>query len=120
MKESLYTYKAICTAVYDGDTITVDIDLGMNIWQREQKIRLLGINTPEMRGADKVAGAAARDYLRSLVLNGEIIVRTVKDKHEKYGRLLGEIWIELDGREVNVNRMLLEGGYAVPYMVENV
>ena len=59
----LYTYNARCTSVYDGDSITVDIDLGFNHWMLNQKIRLFGINTPEVRGAERPSGLIARDRL---------------------------------------------------------
>ena len=49
----LYTYKARCVSVYDGDSITLDIDLGFNHWMLNQKIRLLGIDTPEIRGPER-------------------------------------------------------------------
>lgn len=46
----LYHYAAQVVSVYDGDTITVDIDLGLEVWLKGQKIRLLNIDTPEVRG----------------------------------------------------------------------
>jgi endonuclease YncB( thermonuclease family) len=46
----LYTYKAQITEVYDGDTVTADIDLGFHTWRRDEKLRLYEINAPEMRG----------------------------------------------------------------------
>ena len=63
----LYTYKARCTSVYDGDSVTLDIELGFNIVMHNQKIRLLGINTPEVRGSDRLDGLIARDRLRELI-----------------------------------------------------
>ena len=49
-----YLYKATVTEVYDGDTITVDIDLGLNVWLKDQTLRLLGIDTPELRGEERL------------------------------------------------------------------
>ena len=46
----MFEYKAIVISVYDADTITVDIDLGFHIWARSEKIRLFGIDAPEVRG----------------------------------------------------------------------
>jgi micrococcal nuclease len=109
---SLYHYRAKVTAVYDGDTCTVDLDLGLNIWIRGEKIRLNRINAPEMTGPDKVKGAAARDHLRSLVLNQDVILQTLKDAREKYGRYLGELWIEQAGAMQNVNDLLVAAGHA--------
>lgn len=116
MDEKLYYYKARVTDVYDGDTCTVDIDLGLHTWINSEKIRLIRINAPELRGADRDDGLASRDFLRSLILNKSIILETIKDKKEKYGRYLGEIWIEdANGNYFNVNDRMLSAGYAVPY-----
>lgn len=105
-----YVYKADIIAVYDGDTCTAIVDLGMRV-SVEITIRLYGINTPELRGAQKLDGIKARDYLRSLILMKSVIIKTYKDKTEKYGRWLAEIFI--DG--VNINEKLVQEGYAVRY-----
>jgi micrococcal nuclease len=109
---SLYHYKAHVTAVYDGDTCTVDIDLGLNTWIRGEKVRLNRINAPEMTGTDKPKGTVARDYLRSLVLDKDIMLQTVKDAREKYGRYLGELWLEVAGQPQNVNDAMVAAGHA--------
>jgi micrococcal nuclease len=99
-------------AVYDGDTCTVDIDLGLNTWIRGEKVRLNRINAPEMTGADKPQGTVARDYLRSLVLDQDVILETIKDAREKYGRYLGEVWLAAGGQPQNVNDALVAAGHA--------
>lgn len=114
MEQKDYTYKAIVLDVYDGDTCTVDIDLGFGIWMKKQKLRLYGINTPELTGEQKQDGIKTRDYLSSLILGKEIIIETQKDKAEKYGRWLATIW--LDG--VNLNKKLVQEGYAREYLVK--
>lgn len=53
--EPAYLYRAEVVSVVDGDTIDVDIDLGFYIWIKKQRIRLLDIDAPEMRGESKVA-----------------------------------------------------------------
>lgn len=108
-----YFYKAIVTDVHDGDTCTVDIDLGFGIWMKQQKLRFYGINTPELHGIEKEAGIKARDYVKSLLIGKQIILETQKDKSEKYGRWLATIW--LDG--TNINKKLIEEGYAREYLV---
>jgi len=113
MKHTLYHYRALVTEVYDGDTCTVDIDLGLYTWLKTQKLRLHRINAPEMRGADKAAGTVSRDYLRSLILNQPIVLESIKDNTEKYGRYLAEVWLEREGNWVNVNDMMVQNGCAV-------
>lgn len=86
MKFSLYHYKAKVTSVYDGDTCTVDIDLGIHTWIQGEKIWLNRINAPELKGSEKVKGLKSRDFLRSKIEGKEITIETIKDKQEKYGR----------------------------------
>ena len=107
----LYTYKARCVSVYDGDSITLDIDLGFNHWMLNQKIRLFGINTPEIRGSERLSGLIARDRLRELVEGKEIILVSHMDRAGKYGRWLATIYID----NININKLLLEEGWAKIY-----
>lgn len=117
MKTKLYHYKAYVTKVYDGDTITVDLDLGMKIVMHDQKIRLYGIDTPELRGSDeeKAKGIAARDFLRGVILHKEVIIETHKDRRGKFGRLLGTIWALTEMESYNMNALLIARGHAVEY-----
>lgn len=89
--ERLWWYAARVLRVIDGDTLVVDLDLGLGITAR-QTVRLLGVNTPELRGDDAAAGAAAKVFVASLTLGLDVLVRTHKDRDDKYGRLLAEIW----------------------------
>lgn len=105
----LYTYMAVVTSVYDGDTITVDVDLGLHTWQHDVKIRLARINAPEVRGKQKPQGIVSRDWLRSQIKGKTIMLKTIQDKAGKYGRYIGEIW--LDG--VNINDQSVKSGQAI-------
>ncbi len=110
---ALFHYRAFVTGVYDGDTCTVDIDLGLGIWVRGEKLRLHRINTPELRGADEVRGKAARDHLKSLVEGKAALLQTIKDRREKYGRYLAEIWLEQPNAILlNVNDAMVGAGHA--------
>ena len=93
-----YLYGAKVIEIYDGDTLTALIDLGFNI-TIEEKIRLYGINAPEMRGKEKPQGIISRDYLRKRILGKEVIIETIKDKKGKYGRYLGII--KFEGKNIN-------------------
>lgn len=111
MNPELFHYRAIVSKVYDGDTITTDIDLGLNLWARKVKLRLYGIDTPEVRGPEREDGLVARDWLREQILDKEVVIKTYKDKKGKYGRLLAEVWID----DRNINQELIERGLAEPY-----
>ena len=105
----IYTYKAFVTSVYDGDTITCDIDCGFGVVLKKQKIRLYGLNAPEVRGESKELGIITRDKLRERILNKDIYLKTIKDKKGKYGRYIATIYIETE----NINDWLVENNLAV-------
>jgi len=114
--DSLYLYKAIVTRIYDGDTITVNIDLGFNMWMFHKSLRLYGIDTPEIRGEERPEGLKARDFvLERISVGDEIYVLTQKDKTGKYGRYLATILYGPD--LINLNEELVENGLAEKYMV---
>jgi micrococcal nuclease len=106
------------TNVVDGDTIDVEIDLGFDI-SFSSRVRLAGIDTPESRTtnkAEKVLGLEAKEYVKSKVKDAkEIVIKTEKmDSSEKYGRILG--WLFLDGSKVSVNEQMIADGYAWGYL----
>jgi len=114
MEDKRYFYSAIVREVYDGDTCTVDIDLGLSTWQHGEKLRLNRIDAPELRGATREAGLASRDFLREKIDGKNIILESVKDSREKYGRYLAEIWlVDEKGKWLNVNDLLVSSGQAV-------
>ena len=113
----MYQYKAIITKVIDGDTVDVDIDLGFEVWLRNQRIRLYGIDTPESRTSDKVekvfGNLAKSKILEFCPIGASIILQTkTDDSRGKYGRILGELITE-DG--LNVNQYMIDNNYAVAY-----
>ena len=111
MKHKPYCYNATCTSVYDGDSITLAINLGFHMVMHNQKIRLLGIDTPEIRGEEREAGLIARDRLRELIENKQVLMLSHRDKTGKYGRWLATIYID----SVNVNQLLVDEGLARVY-----
>lgn len=113
MDKVLYHYKAKVVNVYDGDTCTVDIDLGLHTWIKGEKIRLTRINAPELRGTEKTKGLKSRDFLRSLILGKDVYIETIKDKKEKYGRYLAEIWlVDEKLKLININDEMVKNGFA--------
>ena len=113
----MYTYKAKCIRVIDGDTIDADIDLGFVITIRK-RIRLSGIDTPESRTRDleeKKRGLASKDRLVEILDMGSLVIES-KDVG-KFGRVLGILHIYPENLDLplNVNNTLVKEGYAVEY-----
>jgi micrococcal nuclease len=113
----MYTYKAKIVKVFDGDTCTAVLDLGCHI-SVEKVIRLYGIDAPEVRGETKLAGLESRDFLSAQILNKDIYIQTFKDKTEKYGRLLGKLYMvdPSSGDVPTVNEQMVSSGHATTYM----
>lgn len=106
--------------VIDGDTIDVDIDLGFDI-SLSRRVRMAGIDTPESRTTDKaekVLGLESKEYLKKIMKDAKtIVIKTqLPDSSEKYGRILG--WIYLDDATKSINEQMIEDGYAWGYMGE--
>jgi micrococcal nuclease len=106
------------TKVVDGDTIDVVIDLGFDI-SFSSRVRLAGIDTPESRTADKMEkalGLESKKFLADKIKSAKnIVIKTEKlDSSEKYGRILG--WLYLDGDGNSVNHEMIEKGYAWGYL----
>ena len=118
MKPTLYHYSAKVTSVYDGDTFDAVVDMGFST-SVNIKVRMLGIDTAEIKSKDpeqKEKAIAARDFLRSVILDNKIIIRTAG--MEKYGRWLGEIWeLPKEGEEVteSINDQMIKLGHAKAY-----
>lgn len=116
--------------VVDGDTIDVTLDLGFDVCTR-QRVRLLGIDTPESRTSNKEEkkfGLLSKKKLKEWCLKAvasekddiEIELRCPeRDSRGKFGRILAEVWIFEDGVWTNVNKWLCDEGYAVPYTGQN-
>ncbi len=108
-------YRCAILGVVDGDTVDVDIDLGFGVWLRNERVRIMGIDTPESRTSnevEKLFGLAAKKRLAE-ILGEKAILRTQKPgkSDEKFGRILGDFVIG----EKTAAGMLIEEGHAVPY-----
>ena len=98
MEHTLYHYNALVTSVYDGDTCTVDIDLGLHSGIRDEKLRLPRINAPELRGRERPNGLKFRNFLRSKIEGKNILIQTIKYKKGKF---------------TNINNLIVKEGFAV-------
>jgi micrococcal nuclease len=124
-----YEFPVTITRVIDGDTVDAMIDVGFKIKYAE-RIRLLGLDTPESRTsnkAEKILGIASKNRLKELISQArplsnkrgrkDVILKTSKDGKGKFGRILGEIWINANGDfPQNANQALIDEGYARWYM----
>ena len=113
----MWTYRCKIIKIVDGDTVDVDIDLGFGIWQRNERVRIMGIDTPESRTSDKIEkkfGLASKEKLKSLLGKDAVLQTTINKKGEdmkgKFGRVLGDFLID----KKPVSKILCEEGH-VPY-----
>ena len=111
-------YDITVIRVVDGDTVDVDINLGFGICLKDERVRIMGIDTPESRTSDKVEkvfGLAAKNRLKELLENGAVLVTTEdkqgEDMKGKFGRILGDF--ELDGKRIT--DIMIEEGHCVAY-----
>ena len=112
----IYRVKQVLKVV-DGDTIDADIDLGFSI-SLEKRIRLAGVDTPESRTTDlkeKAMGLESKEWLKKKLEGAkDIIIKTeLPDSTEKYGRIIGHLFI--NGQEISLNNQMITEGYALAY-----
>ena len=114
----MYEYKVEVKRIIDGDTVDVDIDLGFGVWLRNERVRIMGIDTPESRTSDKVEkvfGLAAKNRLKELLGKTAILQTQVskdgEDLKGKFGRILGDFVVG----NSTVTKIMIDEGYCVPY-----
>jgi micrococcal nuclease len=118
----MYEYRTKLVKVVDGDTVDVDIDLGFGVWLKNERVRIMGIDTPESRTRDKVEkifGLAAKDRLKQLIEKDTILktfaAKDGEDMKGKFGRILGDFIVG----DKTVSEILIEEGHAVKYWGQN-
>lgn len=114
----MYEYKVNIIKIVDGDTVDVDIDLGFGMWIKDERVRMMGIDTPESRTRDKVEkkfGLASKERLKSMLGKKGVLKTQVNKKGEdmkgKFGRILGDFVVD----DKMATEILVEEGYAVAY-----
>ena len=108
-------YSAKLVRVVDGDTADAMIDLGFNTWVKK-RIRFYGVDTWESRTRDldeKKLGLKAKKYTKEMLERNDGKFTVKSHGVGKYGRLLGEIFI--DGEDKSLNDLLIENGHAYAY-----
>tara|TARA_B110000858_G_C17737341_1_gene443184 strand:+ start:207 stop:662 length:456 start_codon:yes stop_codon:yes gene_type:complete len=128
----MYDYKVKIVRVVDGDTVDVDIDLGFGIWMLKERVRMMGIDTPESRTRDKVEkkfGLAAKKHLKEMLGKTAIlrtqIDRSGEDKKGKFGRILGDFDVQVEPSIGQYDTMksacqiMIDDGHAVSYFGGN-
>lgn len=100
-------YVATIIEIVDGDTVNCIIELGLDV-QKKEKVRMIGLDAPEKKTDE---GKKVALEVKKQLLGKEVLIRTIADKREKYGRLLAEIIVG----EVNYNQFMIKSGMAKPY-----
>ena len=112
----IYRIKSVLKVV-DGDTIDASIDLGFDI-SLSKRIRLAGIDAPESRTTnlkEKALGLESKEWLKKALEGAkDILIKTEKpDSTEKYGRIIGHLFI--NDQETSLNNQMIDEGYALAY-----
>lgn len=110
----MYRYNVNVTRVVDGDTVDVDIDLGFGMIYKKQRVRMMGIDTPESRTRDleeKFYGKQSKAHLVSILAEGDI--QLLSHDKGKFGRILGELFI--GSSSYSINQQMIDEYHAVPY-----
>lgn len=113
----MYQYNVTVVKVVDGDTIDVDIDLGFGMTYKKQRVRMMGIDTPESRTRDLVEkkfGKASKKHLKGLLENADSLSLVSHDKG-KFGRILGEIFAHHNDEKFSINQQMIDDHHAVDY-----
>jgi micrococcal nuclease len=115
----MFEYNFKLRKIVDGDTIDVDIDLGFGVWLKKQRIRMMGIDTPESRTSDdeeKVYGLLAKQRLTTLLADAKVL-KTYNDERGKYGRILGEVicYFAAEDRWAGSSEIMIAEGHGVAY-----
>lgn len=122
----MYEYKAKILRVVDGDTVDVDIDLGFGVWMHKERVRMMGIDTPESRTRDKVEkkfGLASKEFVKAYLPIGSMQVlkteidKSGEDSRGKFGRILGDFLVyhaEKDSQR-KLTEVMIDDGYGVAY-----
>lgn len=112
----MYQYRATIVRVIDGDTVDVDIDLGFDVTLKNQRVRLIGIDSSEVRtrdAAEKERGLAAKAFVETLIPVGTehlLISREYHGERGKFGRIIGDFEIS----NGTLTQAILDAGHAVP------
>lgn len=120
MNEKLYWYQGRVRRVVDGDTVDMEFDLGLNTFVRE-RIRLKGIDTPEIFGMKKESeefqrGMTAKEFVEERLLGKTVWIHSFKDRTGKYGRYIADVYFQDEsGKHVSIGQLLLEDGLASVY-----
>ena len=119
----MYEYRVKVLKIIDGDTVDVDIDLGFGIVLTDERVRIMGIDTPESRTSDpveKVFGLASKARLKELLGEEAVLLTQInkdgEDMKGKFGRILGDFKCVVEGESRTVSEVLISEGHAVPYM----
>lgn len=110
----MYRYKVEVTRIVDGDTVDVNVDLGFGMVYRKQRVRMMGIDTPESRTRDleeKFYGKQSKYHLENILKDKDI--ELLSHDKGKFGRILGELFV--GSSAYSINQQMIDEYHAVPY-----
>jgi len=116
MEDFLYHYKAFVTRVIDGDTFECELDLGFKIKKSKVRVRLLGVNTPELHSKDaeeKKEAYRAKEFTKQEIDKKEVIIKS--NKVDAFGRCLAIVYYKQGDDWINLNSLLLKKRLAKVY-----
>ena len=124
----MYEYRATIVKIVDGDTVDVDIDLGFNVVLKDERVRIMGIDTPESRTRDleeKKFGLAAKARVKDLLGKSCVLKTSInkngEDMKGKFGRILGDfkVYDQSTDSWKMLTEIMISEGHAVPYHGQN-
>jgi micrococcal nuclease len=98
MDNSLFVYKATVTDVPDGSNIVVDADLGFGIRRSDLTLRIAGVSPPPVCGPSKNIGVVSRNFVRDLLLNKRVVIRTHADCIGGSSNYSAEVFVEISAK----------------------
>lgn len=110
-----FTFPFYLTRVIDADTLVGDIDLGFKITLFDQRIRLYGVDAPEIRGPEKEEGLIAKNFVENILKEFSLYI--VSHNYDSFGRILAEVLLveEASKSTIDLSTLLLDLDFVKPY-----
>ncbi|MDD3793066.1 MAG: thermonuclease family protein [Candidatus Bathyarchaeota archaeon] len=108
MQPLTYSYIGYVTEIINGDSFLASIDIGLDIILTNRRIKLNGVEAPQLIGDDADAGIVAKDVLKELIFNKKVLLKIYKNVTDEYGRYIADVFFN----DVFVNEYMVTNGFA--------